>query len=70
VVDRAVQPETGKVCVLLAQSYMPAQDIHVLRNPSAQDGSPWYSVSDFKQRVYTPEWSFSPNELRQFSESP
>ncbi|WP_273445133.1 DUF4846 domain-containing protein [Neolewinella agarilytica] len=66
VVDRVVQPEKGEVRVLLAQSYMPAQDIHVLRNPSAQDGSPWYTVADFGEGVLTPEWRFRPDELRTF----
>ncbi len=70
VVDRVVQPETGEVRVLLAQGYMPAQDIHVLRNPSAEDGSPWYKVDEFKDWVRTPEWTFAPDEFRQFSETP
>jgi len=70
VVDRVVQPETGEVRVLLAQSYMPAQDIHVLRNPSAEDGSPWYTVADFERGVQTPEWNFRQDELRAFRQTP
>jgi hypothetical protein len=35
----AARPEQA---VLIAQSYMPAQDIHVLVNPQAAGGSPWY----------------------------
>lgn len=50
---------------LLAQSYMPAQDIHVLRNPNDPDLSPWYDV-DFGQELLTPEYTFRRGELRRF----
>lgn len=32
VVDVAINPQTNKKIFLLAQSYMPAQDIHILKN--------------------------------------
>ena len=68
VVDRAVNAATGDVEILLAQSYMPAQDIHVLRNPARRDGNPWYSVRIMREEgaVTTPEWYFSTEELRHF----
>ena len=50
---------------LLAQSYMPAQEIHVLRNPGAAGGGPWYDL-DFGDSLVTPEWTFGPGALRRF----
>lgn len=64
VVDKVIHNTTGEVAVLLAQSYMPAQDIHVLVNPANEDGSPWYFISDFKKEVRTAEYTFAPNALR------
>jgi hypothetical protein len=51
VMNMAVTTE-GKKIYLLAQSYMPAQDIHVLINPNNNDICLWYEVSDvcFYQR--------------------
>lgn len=55
----------GKKVFLLAQSYMPAQDIHILKNPDNPDLSPWYR-NDFGNRLRTPEWSFDKENLRRF----
>lgn len=65
VVDTARQPETGDELFLLAQSYMPAQDIHILQNPNDEDLSPWYS-SAFGDTLLTPEWVFEAKDLRRF----
>lgn len=62
VMDDAVN-ENGKKIYLLAQSYMPAQDIHVLNNPVNKNLSPWYEVND-DNIIRTPEYSFTKNELR------
>ena len=43
VVDMAVNPETHEKVFLLAQSYMPAQQIQLLKNNNDPDLSPWYS---------------------------
>jgi len=64
VMDVAVHA-SGKKIYLLAQSYMPAQDIHVLVNPMNTDLSPWYEVNDDKQ-IHTPEYSFTKNELKRW----
>lgn len=64
VVDKATNPATGEIMVLLAQSYMPAQDIHVLVNPEYSDGNPWYSVRDFGEMIYTAEYVFYAEALR------
>ena len=55
----------GRRAVLLAQSYMPAQDIHVLRNPQTPD-NPWY-VIEGDGPLATPEWDFPARSLRRFS---
>ena len=66
VVDVA-EDAAGRRAVLLAQSYMPAQDIHVLRNPGAPQ-SPGY-VIDGDGPLATPEWRFPPGSLGRFGES-
>lgn len=65
VTDVAVNPATGERRFLLTQSYMPAQDIHVLRNPTASDGSPWYRTN-FGDTLVTPEWRFTRQQLRRW----
>jgi hypothetical protein len=64
VVDVA-EDERGRRAVLLAQSYMPAQDIHVLRNPKTP-ASPWY-VIEGDAPLTTPEWDFPAGSLRRFT---
>lgn len=49
---------------LLAQSYMPAQEIQILKNPAAAD-SPWYEAAS-SGPLPTPEWPFQFGELRRF----
>jgi len=53
---------------LLAQSYMPAQEIHALRGP-AGSSDPWYGASDGGPLV-TPEWTFRREDLRRFPPLP
>jgi len=65
VVDMARKPGTGEKVFLLAQSYMPAQDIHILRNLNDQELSPWYRV-DFGEVLETPEWDFERTDLARF----
>ena len=65
VVDMAVDPETGRKVFLIAQSYMPAQDIHILKNPAKGDGDPWYPL-DFGDTLDTPEWMFTADEVYRF----
>jgi hypothetical protein len=65
VVDMAVNINSGKKIFLLAQSYMPAQDIHILTNPNNQNLSPWYEL-DFNGELITPEWIFKKSDLHSF----
>jgi len=65
VMDMACSPSTGDTIYLLSQSYMPAQDIHILNNPGNGKLSPWYSVRA-ADSIVTPEWTFSRRDLRSF----
>jgi hypothetical protein len=64
VVDVAEDAKGHRV-FLLAQSYMPAQDIHVVRNPG-DDLTPWYRADSLAGMVETPEYEFKTNELRRW----
>lgn len=62
VVDVAVSKE-GKRIYMLAQGYMPAQDIHIVNNPRNALLGPWYEVND-DAIIETPEWTFKKGQLR------
>lgn len=62
VVDVALKPTSGEKVFLLAQSYMPAQEIYVLKNQADTALSPWYAT-DFGNILRTPEWIFRPSQL-------
>ena len=66
VVDMAINEKTGEKIFLLAQSYMPAQDIQLLKNPIEDRLNPWYSIG-FGENLKTPEWTFQKNELKKFN---
>ena len=65
VIDMAVNPESGGKVFLLAQSYMPAQDVHILK--SFDDTNPWYRL-DNDEMLRTPEWTFKKDDLYRFRE--
>ncbi len=67
VMDMAIDNKTNKKLFLLAQSYMPAQEIQILTNPKEESISPWYSL-DFHDYLVTPEWSFTKTELKRFKQ--
>ena len=67
IVDMAVDKDSGRKVFLLAQSYMPAQELQVLKNPNDASLSPWYST-DSLEVLQTPEWTFSKSDLKRFSE--
>lgn len=46
---------SGQKVFMLAQSYMPAQDIHVLKNP--ENNTAWYDLNS-GDHLETPEWEF------------
>ena len=51
----------GKKIFLLAQSYMPAQEMHILVNKHNRKLSPWYEVPE-GNILETPEWRFKAAE--------
>ncbi|WP_411971698.1 DUF4846 domain-containing protein [Sphingobacterium sp. Lzh-3] len=61
IVDLA-KDSTGKTIVLLAQSYMPAQEIQILNNWNNSTLSPWYDID--QDIIKTPEWTFYPKNLK------
>ncbi len=66
VVDVAEDVAASRRYFLLVQSYMPAQQVHVLRNPARADA--WY-VADAPGPLATPEWVFPPGSLHRFAPS-
>ena len=67
VADFALNSQTNEKIFLLAQSYMPAQEIQILKNPNNNKISPWYSVN-FGEILETPEWTFYKTDLKRFEE--
>jgi hypothetical protein len=63
IVMDVAQNDAGKKIYIVAQSYMPAQDIHVLKNPNDPDLSPWYEVNN-EDLIHTPE--YTKNELKKW----
>lgn len=60
----AAEDAQGRRVYLLAQSYMPAQDIHIVVDPGDSRLSPWYPADASKSLIETPEWTFTTNQLR------
>lgn len=63
IVVNLIEDENGNKKMMLAQSYMPAQETQVLLNPNAEN-SPWYDVKE--GALQTPEWNFHSSDLRRF----
>ena len=62
VVDMAMDKDTGDKIMMLAQSYMPSQELHILKSHTIL--SPWYKVKD--QELITPEWKFKKGSLKKW----
>ncbi|WP_169749174.1 DUF4846 domain-containing protein [Flavihumibacter petaseus] len=67
VLDVAVNNAGGRI-YLLMQGYMPAQDLHVVKNPENTALNPWYSLtnSELQTTIVTPEWKFPGNSWYRF----
>jgi hypothetical protein len=61
-----VENQRGDRAFLLGQSYMPAQEIHVLKGGYVFS-NPWYPA-EAAGRLTTPEWIFDRKDLKRFSE--
>jgi hypothetical protein len=55
----------GKKIYLFAQSYMPAQDIHIVKNRTDDQLNPWYEI-DENQDIVTPEWIFTSKNFKKW----
>jgi hypothetical protein len=66
VVDMAENSDTAEKVYMLAQSYMPAQDIQLLVNRNDPGISPWYLLGE--GQIETPEWTFKPGDLKRFKD--
>ncbi len=65
VLDVAKNEKNEKI-FMLAQSYMPAQQIHILKNFANDDENPWYAVNEINQFLKTPEYTFTNKQLKQW----
>ncbi len=54
----------GKKVFLLLQSFIPAQDIHIVKNTFNESLSPWYDAGTSK--IITPGYIFQPQDLRRW----
>lgn len=66
VTDMAVNKTAGEKVFMIAQGFMPAQDMHILKNNNDKNISPWYYL-DFGETLNTPEYSFTAEQLKRFS---
>lgn len=64
VIDIA-ENSSGEKAFLLAQGYMPAQNIHVLKNP-LHEKDPWYYASEITFPLKTPQWTFAEGSLQRW----
>ncbi len=63
IVVNLAQDADGNKKMMLAQSYMPAQETQILINPVLEN-SPWFDVKEGD--LNTPEWDFVSGDLRRF----
>jgi len=62
IVMSVLKNKAGTTLFTIVQSYMPAQEIHVLKNPNNTILSPWYEAKEGE--IETPEWSFNSADLK------
>ena len=61
-----IENDRGEQRFLLVQSYMPAQQIHVLRG----DDGPWFHLPAAGRDLPTPEWTFPTGSRRRYTRDP
>ncbi|MCF6185141.1 MAG: DUF4846 domain-containing protein [Bacteroidales bacterium] len=64
VVDVA-KNKKGYIIFMLSQSYMPAEEINIVKNLNNSKISPWYNYTD-TETLIIPEWEFQYSDLRRF----
>ena len=65
VTDMAVNKTAGEKVFMIAQGFMPAQDMHILKNNNDKNISPWYYL-DYGETLNTPEYPFAADQLKRF----
>ena len=65
IVDMATDA-SGRKAILVAQSYMPAQDIRVVTNLDDRAASPWYIYDEKTHTFRFPEWTFDAGQIKRF----
>ncbi len=67
IVDMVINQKNNERLYLLAQSYMPAQSIHILKNFNKDAKSPWYSFTKNSDKsIITYSWVFLQDDLKRF----
>lgn len=56
----------GKKLYLLAESFMPAQDVHILVNHQNKTISPWYELDINAPETVTAKYVFRPTSIKRF----
>ncbi len=64
VVDVA-KNDAGDIIFMVCQSYMPAEEINIVKNLNNAKISPWYNFTD-TDNLIIPEWEFNYSDLRRF----
>lgn len=65
VVDTAINSTSGEKIFMVAQGFMPAQEMHVVKNLKMGNISPWY-LADNREEFNFAGFSFSRNQLKCF----
>ena len=65
VADIVFNQNSGARSYLFIQGYTPAQDIHVIKNPSRQDGLTWFKLKP-NTNLRIIHWLFDENNIRRF----
>ena len=63
--DDVAQNKNGQKAFMLAQSYMPAQDIHIVKNFGDATLSPWNEITE-SDEIITLQWIFTKQSLRKW----
>lgn len=56
----------GNKAILVAQSYMPAQDIHIVTNLNNRQTTPWYIINNKTKHISFPEYYFTMDQIKRF----
>ncbi|MCQ2959584.1 MAG: DUF4846 domain-containing protein [Bacteroidales bacterium] len=66
VLDVVINTTTKQKAFICAQSFVPAQEIEILKNLNDNTLSPWYTVKASDFEVKFPQWTFTVHELKRF----